>query len=261
MDDSKDPRLYYFSTYHLARDFIGTAGPFTVFVILAIVLFKPVYELADNVAHEVAPDTSWIIVISAVVAYLLVAFVVGTIANRTVLAIRDFLERTENWKNKVEYTAFYKTSRTAIEELYDKYIVKTSPLWVDRDLDLFERVDRLCHLFKLYNPSGFQHLYRDYSFVFMYRQAFMYSLVFLGIFVSQGKWLASIFFVGVTLVVFLAIKAGVREAVHSEYQFIFATASWLELQNRDRREEAGGKQKTCNPRHQPDDTAGTAPRD
>lgn len=228
MSDAKDPQRYYFSTHHLARDFIGTAAPLSFFVVVTLLIFERPREMALEIARGLTSEVSWLSVTAVLVTYFLFAFFAGALANRVALFLRDHLEQKLPWAKEIEYSKIYKHGEGAIKSLYDKYIVATGPLWANPNLELLERIDRLCHFFKLHNPAGFQQLYRDYSFVFMYRQAGVYASILLIVCLSQQRWLESCALAILCCAIVFAIKAGVREAVNSEYQFIFATASWID---------------------------------
>lgn len=73
MSINRDPSSYYYSTYHLARDFIGTAAPFTFFITLVALLSPSVEYRIEKIVDVLVRTQSWIIGLFFVGIYVLTA--------------------------------------------------------------------------------------------------------------------------------------------------------------------------------------------
>lgn len=226
MSDSRDPGSYYYSTYHLARDFIGTAAPFTLFLTFATFLFSPVSEKVRSASETMLRAQSWVTGLFFVGIYLLIASMAGVLCQRFALMFRILWSSLR--KRNLEYEALYEENEQDIENLYKKYIRIPELLLVKSTDKRVDFIDRLCTYFRLHNPQGYNHLYREYSLASMYRQAVVYSLLLsVGCMVEAHPWYGIVFFLASVGLGF-AIHYTVRDVARTEYEFILATAAWAE---------------------------------
>ena len=89
---------------------------------------------------------------------------------------------------------------------------------------------RLTGLMRLYNPSGYVHVFRTYSMVSLFRQAILYSSVLVAWSLSNQFWTPSAILGGAIILLFLALNHAVVDSGTRDYAFILATLQWLEQQ-------------------------------
>src|SRR5437879_2074664 len=150
-----DPGRYYYSAYHIARDFIATAAPLTFACFAAYAALPPVRQRVDKLFLHIPESHNWLILIIAVVAYCLFALVCGAIANKTALLIRFF----PGLRRRLEFDRFYRKVDAPIEAWRLAYLPEHRELWVDDATKREETIDCLVSFFRIYNPSGFLHVY------------------------------------------------------------------------------------------------------
>ncbi len=255
--NAKPPDLhrFYFSTYHLARDFVVASGTFTLFVTLAAIAFKPVQTLVVKCVDAVAAADSWVGGLLFVGVYVALAFTLGVLANRAGMLVEALILKLDFAKRKWSFEAFYEKGKKEISDLNEKFIKNGSDLYVkspgkeEEPYEPRQQVNYLIGYFRLHNPTGYTHVYRQYAYRSLYRQSATYSFCLcLGQLVysllrnelsSLGPWIFTILF----FLLFLLSASGVvlmkRAVVEIEYEFIVATANFVrgEVVDGGRKEE------------------------
>jgi predicted PurR-regulated permease PerM len=219
-----DPGRYYYSAHHIARDFVATAAPLTLACLAAYAALPPARQAVDKFLSRIPAAPIWIMLIIAVVAYCLFALVCGAIANKTALLIRFI----PGLSRRLEFDEFYRNANASIEAWRNAYLPEHRELWVNDATKREETIDRLVSFFQIYNPSGFLHVYREYAFVFMYRQVVTYAAVLFAYATALQAWSSSLTFLVVFVLATKALIGSVRECVEAEYKFIVSTGSWLD---------------------------------
>ncbi len=219
MPKTSELRAYYYTPYHLARDLIGTTAPFTVFLMLGAIAFPELRSWLGKVATSLVAVESWVVGLLGIGLYSLIAFTTGATASRLMLTARDAFNRIR-FLPGIEYKALYSKSQTSINALHAEVIAKPEDLWVTGEPTTREKVDRLIMHFKHYNLDGYQHLYREYSLASMHRQAACYSLALAVLGFVRREPKIAVIFLGLFVLLLLAIRSQVRAVVKSEYQFI-----------------------------------------
>lgn len=221
---------YYYSPGHIARDFVATVAPFTFFLVLAVLGLPWARDVLFRAIERLEPQLSWILVAVVAAAFVGFAFVSGAIANRIFLIPRGFSVRFSVGLSKLfEYAPYYQENADAIESWHRHYVPEPGALRTKGQRELEQKVDQLIWLFQLANPSGYLNVYREYAFIFMYRQAFVYSF-FVGTLALVARvWWLLIMMVVLAASTLIGVAAGGHEAVRSEFNFITATGSWLEM--------------------------------
>jgi hypothetical protein len=176
---------YYYSSHHLARDVIGAAAPFTLFLLTLITISPEIRIARKQVFAAVPQPVSWSVVGIASIIYLLVAFVIGILVNRAVLLIRrvPFLRRFS-----LDLRRFYDANSSSIAAWYRTHVHDCAELTSNPADNSAQYVDRLIGLLRLYNPAGYSHIYREYMFMFIYRQCIAYALLIEAFLIYQLRW-------------------------------------------------------------------------
>ncbi len=171
---------------------------------------------------------SWIAFGIVAIAYCLFALVCGAIANKAAVRLTRCIPRLNR---RLEFDRFYCKMNAPIEAWCHEYLPEHRELWVDENKKREETIDRLISLFQIYNPSGFMQVYREYAFLFMYRQVTVYVAV---LFVCAGilrTWSWFIALLALVVLAVMAVIASMHESVSAEYKFIVSTGAWLEREH------------------------------
>jgi len=223
------PVQYYYSSRHIARDFVSTAAPLTFFLALAAISLPGLRDIVKVWIQSLDPAMSWMLALGAMAGYLLIAYVAGALANRVFLIPRHkWINRWLRFRQRFEYQQFYPSNESAIRAWHAKFFPEWGGLVVTKEAELEHEVDQLLWLFQLVNPAGLDHVYREYAYISMYRQSFVYSCI-LGWFAYSQRQL-SVLWIAIMLAVcaIAAVQANILEAVESEFNFIMSTGSALE---------------------------------
>jgi len=220
---------YYYSAHHLARDVIGTAAPFTLFAITLLAVSPSLQNILRHQLSSVAEPIDWSVVVIVFIIYLLVAFIAGILLNRVILLYRIIpgLRRFG-----VDLRRFYDANREGIATWYRAYIYDCAELTSVRSDNSVQYVDRLICLLRLYNPAGYSHVYREYMFMFIYRQSIVYAFTLTVILSIQSRWIPAAASLSATAVLYISATSGLHDAVQAEFNFIVATITWLERSGR-----------------------------
>lgn len=219
MPKSPELHAYYYTPYHLARDLVGTTAPFTVFLFLGAVAFPELGSWLGKAATSLLAVESWVVGLLGIGLYALIAFAVGATASRLMRTARDVLDKIL-FLPAIEYKAIYSKSEESINAFHADLLAKPEDLWVTGEPTTSEKLNQLIMHLKHHNPDGFQHLYREYSLASMHRQAACYSfaLAVFGFVSLEPKH--GMIFLGLFVLMLLAVRSQVRAVVKSEYQFI-----------------------------------------
>ncbi len=232
MPESDKAQSFYYSAHHLARDLFWNAGNFSFFLFIGAALDESFRDKLWKIISELAKLNSPTIQIAACIAGLALGAVSGIIANQAYVALTDFLSYIPILRS-LTYDGWYKKDREKLQALYEKVFGSNAEIFFQSrpqpmDLDI-----RLTTYMRLYNPSGYVHVFRTYSIVALFRQAIVYSALLL----LWNAWFASpvvahqILFLLMILVFFLALREAIGYSVAREYAFMLATLQWIENQN------------------------------
>jgi hypothetical protein len=223
MSQGFDPGRFYYSAYHIARDFIGTTAPLTLALTTAVVAFADFRHAVQSAAAAVPVTVNLVLILLAAVAYIFCAYFLGAFANLIAILPR----RLKVFRRTFEYQRFYLKATKSIDSWYTAVKPDLSAAWTDDGSEAEEKVDRLVAYCQIYNPAGYLHVYREYAFLFMYRQGLVYAfaLSFVAVLHHQACWTIGFAVAGLLLVG--GVYATTQEAVESEYNFIVTTVTWL----------------------------------
>lgn len=224
--NSDKAQSFYYSAHHLARDLFWNAGAFSFFVILGATLDEKFRTNLWKAVSSFAALNSATLQIGISLACLALGAISGIIANYTFVALRPFPARSR--LGKLTYDGWYERDKDRLKELYDKVFSETGKfLLPPTDYRQMDLVVRLTSFMRLYNPSGYAHVFRTYSIVSLFRQAIVYSTL-LGIWsVFAENWASAIVLFLSLPVLEVCVFYSIRHSITREYAFIVATFQWM----------------------------------
>lgn len=225
MADSPRVHHYYYSAYHLAGDFIWGVGTVSLFVILGVLLFPEMRSEVDSLVKSLDGLSSSSLTLLAGVLYTLVGAAAAVIAQRAALGLRDIFRLLPGRGEDIGYRALYRLRGEELQGLYRRHFTELPERESTSNNDM---VNRLIAYMKLYNPEGYNHVYRTYTLVALYRQAIFFSFVLM----IGAAWKfgigAKFSLLLVLFVVFCTcLRFTVERSVAAEFDFIFATSRWI----------------------------------
>ncbi len=225
---SEKAQSFYYSAHHLARDLFWNAGNFAFFMLLAAFADTSIRATIWSFMLNAAQLDSAVIQTAICLVCLALGAVAGLVANQVYVAVVDLLP--DAWIRSITYDGFYAVDRERIRDLYSRVFGQQSDLLLrpnHREMDL---IVRLTGFMRLYNPSGYVHVFRTYSIVSLFRQGILYSLLLCAWSLINEAWVAAAVILVAILILFLALHRSLAQSGTREYAFILATLQWLEQQ-------------------------------
>jgi len=223
MSTADSAKPYYYSTQHLVRDFVGTVAPFTVFLAAAYVTLPAVRAALEGHAAKIPASPHWLLITAAIGVYILVGYVAGALMNRLVL-----FYKLAGGVRRRGIDALYNKNGTAITNWYEAYVPNYGKLEGPATPEPVQMTDRLIGLFRIYNPDGYLHVYREYTFLFIYRLCIGYAVLLAIAAGFEHSWTVAVCSVGTALLFCVVAMSGLKQAVEAEFNFIVSTVAWLE---------------------------------
>lgn len=236
MADSEKAQNFYYSAHHLARDLFWNAGNFAFFLILGAALNPGFRGDVWSVITAIAELDSSVLQIAASVASLALGAVAGLMAAQVYESLMWMLSypfrrkqyRLSNWILRfLTYDAWYERNSGGLRKLYDRIFGQDAELLPQNPKPINFAI-RLSSYLRFHNPSGYVHVFRTFSIVSLFRQAIVYTVIFL-FWCFDGRAVVG----PVPLIVALAIltlaqRKALESAVSREYAFMLATLRWME---------------------------------
>jgi hypothetical protein len=117
--------------------------------------------------------------------------------------------------------------------MYRKHFPEGPDLSLNSTLSPTEMVNRLGAFMKLYNPDGYNHNYRTYTIVAVFRQSVLYTLILAFILLARSQYSAGGLLVAVAMVLLLCLRFAAEQSVATEFDFVVATSRWISEQEGD----------------------------
>lgn len=227
--NAEKAQSFYYSAHHLARDLFWNAGNFAFFVLLAAAIDEKYIRAAIwSLIQGVAGLDSPVLEVAISLACLALGAVSGIIANQIFVALIALLP--QSWVGRITYDGFYALDQERLRAVYDKIFEGNAALLLRPTYKEMDLIVRLTSLMRLYNPSGYAHLFRTYSVVSLFRQAIVYSFILGAWALRLHFWIVFAALVGAIVVLFLALYHAVADSGMRDYAFILATHQWFEQQ-------------------------------
>jgi hypothetical protein len=225
MSDAPRVHHYYYSAYHLAGDFIWGVGIFSLFVTLGAILFPELRSEVFALVKSLDALSSSSLAVLAGVLYTLIGAAAAVIAQRAALGLRDFFRLLPGRGEDIGYRALYRLRSDELQGLYRRHFTEFPEKDSTSNNDM---VNRLIAYMKLYNPEGYNHVYRTYTLVALYRQSIFFTfLLLLGVIWKLSFGVEFFLLVGLFLTFCTCLRFTVERSVASEFDFIFATSRWI----------------------------------
>lgn len=226
--NSDKAQSFYYSSHHLARDLFWNAGNFAFFIIIGVALDERLRKIVWEFTLNVSLLSSTIVQVAIALICLALGAVSGVIASFVYTSVTPGLSRTRLWRFTFE--GRYSRDQDLLRTLYAKVFGSDAQLLegaCHRPMDL---VVRLTTFMRLYNPSGYVHVFRTYSIVSLFRQGILYSFALIAWSVAHNARIEILFFLALTVMLFLALREALAYSITREYAFMFATYHWIEQQ-------------------------------
>ena len=223
----------YSSSYQLARDFMGSVGPFTLCVSIAAFLYPAAAQYGSDYISILKNTTTWANSLFVIAPYVVVSYTTGLLAHRFYFLIRAIIRKIPGlyrYGQMLGDVSCYESSSSAIDEMYQLHMSELPALSTRAQINLADKVKYLVFYLRLHDSTAYDHVCRDYNLVAMMRQLVTYSLIFLVISVANVMWLASGAFAIAFVVLLVASRGAAQSAVKSEYVHLMATTRWLQSQ-------------------------------
>lgn len=230
MADSPRVHHYYYSAYHLAGDFIWGVGTASLFLTAAAILFEglrsDLWCLVTKLDHL---DSSSLALLGAVL-YTLVAAAVAVIAQRAALGLWWIVRGAPGNGESLGFRRWYKLRTQELSPLYRRHFAHDTGDSIE-NVSPNDMINRLIAYMKLYNPEGYNHVYRTYSIVALFRESIFYIVMLAVGEVALGPriWPIVVLFAGVVTSL-SCLQLTIGRSVAAEFDFIFSTSRWIEDQ-------------------------------
>jgi len=225
MDDSHRVHNYYYSAYHLAGDFIWGVGTFSLFLALGVIIFPGLRAEASSLVKSLDALKSSSLAVLIGVFYTLIGAAAAVIAQRAALGLRDVFRLLPGRGEDIGYRARYRIRSEELQGLYKRHFAESPEKDSTSNNDM---VNRLVAYMKLYNPEGYNHVYRTYALVALYRQSIFFTFVLLLVAIWKTSFGVEFFLlIALLLTLCTCLRFTVERSVAAEFDFIFATSRWI----------------------------------
>jgi hypothetical protein len=227
MGEASPVHRYYYSTYHLAGDFVWGVGITSLFLALACIL---VPEIRCTVSAEVAALDSMkssSLVIAGVGLFALIMAALSMVTHRIAVVLRDVIRLLPGKDQSIGFKAIYKDREADINLMYLCHFPEGPSLSLGSTLSPTEKVNRLSVFMKLYNPDGYNHHYRTYAIVSALRQSVLYTILLGLVLAFRNQFPAGFSMLALAFIFWLCLRFAAKESVATEFDFIVATSRWI----------------------------------
>jgi hypothetical protein len=224
--NAEKAQSFYYSAHHLARDLFWNAGNFSFFLLLSVAIDKNIRAALWVFIQDAAKLNSSVIQIALSLTCLALGAVSGIITNQIYTALVSLFPSA--WTKPITYDGFYALEKDRLKRIYNRVFEQNADILLPLDFKEMDLIVRLTGLMRLYNPSGYVHVFRTYSLVSLFRQAIFYSLLLLEWSFWIHAWAPVAMLALAIPVLFLALHHALIDSGTRDYAFILATYQWLE---------------------------------
>jgi hypothetical protein len=227
MGEASPVHRYYYSTYHLAGDFVWGVGIVSLFLALACIL---VPEIRCTISAEVvALDgmKSSSLVIAGIGLFALILAALSMVTHRIAVVLRDTIRLLPGKDQSIGFKAIYRSRKDDINAMYLRHFPEGPHLSVGSTLSPTEMVNRLSVFMKLYNPDGYNHHYRTYAIVSALRHSVFYTVLLGLVLTARHQLPAGLSLLALAFIFWLCLRFAVKQSVATEFDFIVATSRWI----------------------------------
>lgn len=241
MGEESPVHRYYYSTYHLAGDFVWGIGIASLFLTLASILVPEVQAAISAAVDALDRLRSTSLVIAGIGLYALIMAALSMIAHRISSAFRDTFRSLPGRHQSIGYKAIYERRKDDIATMYRQHFPDGPDLSVRSALSPTEMVNRLSALMKIYNPEGYNHNYRTYTIVTALRQSILYTITLVLLLVARSQYWAGGFLLIFMTILFTCLRFAAEQSVATEFDFIVATSRWTAVKGKACNASSQGK--------------------
>lgn len=215
----------YYSSHHFTRDVFLNSGNLLLFLALGTILSDKIRALTAPIIELLKTQSETSARIGVALVFIAIGSVFGSLLNH--LSSFIFALLPARCKSLLAYEATYEGNKDQLLAISKRIFHKIPDLQFDGFKNGMDLIVRLTSFMRLYNPSGYVHVFRTYSLVSLHKQAIVYSFLLAVTGMFSSTYSAIVIPLVILILLLLSLPGAIRFSVIREYAYISATSQWI----------------------------------